>query len=184
MAKLIRLVIDTNSYAGNFERELCAYVTGQYGECGVGKDYAEYFSPQIAHLDWWDSHIVSRSEYRHESPCKRPATIYWNDKTGSYNSVAIYVKKIPTENIMIEFAERIKEFCNNRALLKAQLHNETIKDPNQLFLLKMMGLESKAIDLSTVGNTADMITVDGIRIFEGIKNEVLVGDMPFHGQFS
>lgn len=183
MAKLIRLVIDTNSYAGNFERELCAYVTGQYGECGVGKDYAEYFSPQIAHLDWWDSHIVSRSEYRH-SPCKRPTTIYWNDKTCSYSSVAIYVNKIPTENIMIEFAERIKEFCNNRALLKAQLHNETIKDPNQLFLLKMMGLESKAIDLSTVGNTADLITVDGIRIFEGVKNEVLVGEMPFHGQFS
>ena len=26
------LVIDTNSYAGNFERQLCAYVTGQIGD--------------------------------------------------------------------------------------------------------------------------------------------------------
>lgn len=28
--------IYTDSYAGNFEREMCAYITGQIGECGVG----------------------------------------------------------------------------------------------------------------------------------------------------
>ena len=31
-------VVETNQYAGNFEREMCAYVTGAVGECGVGKD--------------------------------------------------------------------------------------------------------------------------------------------------
>lgn len=35
------LVADTNQYAGNFERELCAYITGQYGECSVGADIAK-----------------------------------------------------------------------------------------------------------------------------------------------
>ena len=30
------LVVKTNSYAGDFEREYCAYVTGQVGECEVG----------------------------------------------------------------------------------------------------------------------------------------------------
>ncbi|KKK83825.1 hypothetical protein LCGC14_2789530, partial [marine sediment metagenome] len=29
-------IIDTDSYAGNFEREMCAYITGRVGECGVG----------------------------------------------------------------------------------------------------------------------------------------------------
>ncbi len=30
-------VIDTDTYAGNFEREMCAYVTGQIGECEVSR---------------------------------------------------------------------------------------------------------------------------------------------------
>ncbi len=33
-------VIDTDTYAGSFEREICAYVTGQIGECEVGKEEA------------------------------------------------------------------------------------------------------------------------------------------------
>ena len=33
-------VIDTNEYAGNFEREMCAWLTGQVGECDVGKEMA------------------------------------------------------------------------------------------------------------------------------------------------
>lgn len=32
-------IIDTDSYAGNFERELCAHITGQIGECEVGEEY-------------------------------------------------------------------------------------------------------------------------------------------------
>jgi len=180
MAKLIRLVIDTDSYAGNFERELCGYVTGQYGECEVGKDYSELFSSQIAHLEWWGKHIVKRTEPHQEAPCKRPVTFYYNEKVGLYNSVAIYVNKIPPDNVMIEFAERIREFCNSRPLLKAQLHNERIKDPNQAFILKMMGIDYEPIDLSTVPTRAEIIEVVGIRMFEGVKNEVLVGEMEFH----
>jgi len=33
-------VIDTEEYAGNFEREMYAYVTGQVGECEVGEEVA------------------------------------------------------------------------------------------------------------------------------------------------
>jgi hypothetical protein len=29
-------IVDTDSYAGNFERCMCAYMTGQIGECEVG----------------------------------------------------------------------------------------------------------------------------------------------------
>lgn len=184
MAKLIRLVVDTNSYAGNFERELCAYVTGQYGECNVGADYAKCFSEQIAHIEWWDKYIVKRSESRQEAPCKRPATIYFNEKLAGYYSVAIYVSKIPPEDVLIEFAERVKEFCNNRGLLKAQVHNQDIKNQNRAMLLSLMGLESKPIDLSTLPKENAPIVVDGIRIFTGAKDEVLVSEMPFNEQFS
>ena len=40
-------VIDTDRYAGNFEREMCAYVTGQIGECEVGKENAELAKQEI-----------------------------------------------------------------------------------------------------------------------------------------
>ena len=33
-------IVDTDSYAGNFEREMCAYMTGHIGECSVGEEYA------------------------------------------------------------------------------------------------------------------------------------------------
>lgn len=184
MAKLIRLVVDTNSYAGNFERDLCAYVTGQYGECGVGEDYARAYSGHITHIDWWDKHIVKRSESRHESPCKRPATAYANGKLGAYNSVAIYVNKMPPENVLIEFAERVKEFCNNRELLKSELHNIELYDDNKRILRSLMGLNVTPIDLSEIDTSKNVIVVDGIRIFEGVKDEVLVAEMPFHEQFS
>ena len=40
-------VIDTDSYAGNFEREMCAYLTNQIGEGCVIKAYREENHPRI-----------------------------------------------------------------------------------------------------------------------------------------
>jgi hypothetical protein len=43
-----------------------------------------------------------------------------------------------------------------------------------------MGLESKHIDLSTiVEDPKNRIVFEGIRIFEGVKDEVLVSDMAY-----
>jgi hypothetical protein len=180
MAKLFRLVVDTDSYAGNFERELCAYVTGQIGECGVGEDVAKCFSEHIAHLEWWDKHIVQRSKPRPDPSCKRPVTIYQDAKTGKYTSVAIYVKKMPPDNVMIEFAERVSEYCNNQDLIKAQTHNMKVSNVQFASLMSLMGMNSQKIDLTTMVKDAEPIAVSGIRIFEGLKDEVLVAEMPFN----
>lgn len=67
------IIIDTTSYAGNFERELCAYVTGQYGECGVGDDLAEQASAEIRHIEWWNDHIAQEAD---DHGCRRPASIW------------------------------------------------------------------------------------------------------------
>lgn len=40
-------IIDTDSYSGNFEREMCAYITGQIGDCCVGDEYVEEFMEQF-----------------------------------------------------------------------------------------------------------------------------------------
>ena len=64
-------VIDTTDYAGNFERELCAYITGCVGECEVGDDMAELFKEEtkkepFENLQWESD----------EHGCARPASIY------------------------------------------------------------------------------------------------------------
>lgn len=65
------LVIHTNFYAGNFERQMAAFITGEVGECEVGKEYfnSDYdysmFKGIVKHIP--DDHFVFR-----------PVTIYPN----------------------------------------------------------------------------------------------------------
>jgi len=40
------LIADTENYAGNFEREMCAWVTGRIGDCGVGNELASKVSAE------------------------------------------------------------------------------------------------------------------------------------------
>lgn len=35
-SKSYSIVVETDSYAGNFEREMCAFMTGHIGKCEVG----------------------------------------------------------------------------------------------------------------------------------------------------
>ena len=68
-----RIIIHTNKYAGNFEREMCAYITGHYGECGVGSEsveekYTTMFEPYILQMD------------EENKGCRRPVIIYPNPR--------------------------------------------------------------------------------------------------------
>lgn len=72
---ICRLVVDTDHYAGNFERQSIAYATGLTGECGVGSDLAELAQAEMssAALEWWEDHGLSLPD---EHGCHRPATIW------------------------------------------------------------------------------------------------------------
>ena len=86
------LVIDTDSYSGNFERELTAYLTGQLGECGVGDKMADIFAedaktnkPPVN----FDVEVFSEPD---DKGCARPCTIFptpgWcNDGMGGHYKV-------------------------------------------------------------------------------------------------
>lgn len=76
-------VIDTDSYAGNFERQLTAYCTGQIGDCGVGDDIAEKVPQDIKNL--FDDAVAMVPD---EQGCARPTSIYatpgfFNDGLGN-----------------------------------------------------------------------------------------------------
>lgn len=71
---LYLFVIDTNRYAGNFEREMCAYVTGQIGECGVGKENAELAKQEIPDVVAKLEELIEMVPDEHG--CARPVSIF------------------------------------------------------------------------------------------------------------
>lgn len=75
-------IIDTDSYSGNFERELCAYVTGHIGDCGTGDTEAEEYLKQFEKVKG----VVQREDaeqhsiFRPVEICPTPGI--WNNGLG------------------------------------------------------------------------------------------------------
>lgn len=84
-------IIDTDEYSGNFERDMCAYITGHIGQCGVGEEYAQMFTDKYG--DFEDSLFFEKIEDRpDDNGCFRPCSIYptidrFNDGIGGHYSV-------------------------------------------------------------------------------------------------
>jgi len=68
------LIVDTESYAGNFERQLGAYMTGQIGDCGVGQEEANLFIADVDEqtYEWFADNI---SDVPDDNGNRRPANI-------------------------------------------------------------------------------------------------------------
>ena len=64
-------VIDTNQYSGNFEREMCAFVTGKVGDCDVGHDFVEDFKRDVVNVSF--DNIMHISD---DNDCSRPCSIF------------------------------------------------------------------------------------------------------------
>lgn len=150
--------IDANEYSGNFEREMCAYVTGQIGECEVGRTLAAETRRQLSRpetdkiFEWIEEHIVQEADDS-DSPCYRPCAIWptpgrVNNGSGqhfneadlpiekswqnvhwpAYESVAIFFDDIPPDEVIEVMAERAKEFALKRPDWKSY-RNESEKAP-------------------------------------------------------
>lgn len=87
------MVVHTDSYTGNFEREFCAYVTGVIGECCKGQALANEYREDEGedYYDFWDS----LDQPADDSGCQRPVSIYM-DGTTSCNSLVIFFHDDPT----------------------------------------------------------------------------------------
>lgn len=103
------VVIDTNKYAGNFEREMCAYITRQVGSCGVGQDFADIAEKELTEeqAEWFEDNISSQPD---DNGCWRPCEI-WLDRCGAeYNSVAIFLESAPDRHTIALVHSRAKSF--------------------------------------------------------------------------
>ena len=73
------IVIDTNQYAGNFERELCVYCTGIVGDCGVGEELIPSFEEFMKTLKWKENKFQDAiAKVADDHGCFRPVSIYPN----------------------------------------------------------------------------------------------------------
>ncbi len=89
-------IINTDSYSGNFERELCAHLTGCIGECEVGEEMVE---PDIR--EQFNKIIMLKAD---EHACYRPVEVHGPKA----EDVIIYFKERPSPdliNLMISRAE-------------------------------------------------------------------------------
>jgi hypothetical protein len=83
------LILDTDHYAGNFERETTAYATGTVGDCGVGEELAKEFHAMGVDQALLDE-IEDKMHYESdEHGCNRPCAIQttpgWvNDGNGQH----------------------------------------------------------------------------------------------------
>jgi len=72
-------IVDTEQYSGNFEREMCAYMTGCIGHCGAGGEEQQIFNEEMGidteqgELDHPFHFVTGRSD---DHGCFRPCTIW------------------------------------------------------------------------------------------------------------
>lgn len=110
-------VIDTDQYAGNFEREMCACCTGQTGECGVGEEESKKFKAEVGE-DKWELMMELVEQRPDDHGCHRPTSlwrtpIYLSPKR-QHHSVAIFFYDMPSEDIIAMMTERAKLFIKGK----------------------------------------------------------------------
>lgn len=109
----MKVIVDTNKYSGNFEREMCAFATAQLGECEVGVEEIDENHP---YASWWEEHVVQV-----EDGCWRPVAIsptpgFINDGMGGH------YKDTP-ENRELALAAAVQKMIAYKAPQKAMIEN-------------------------------------------------------------
>lgn len=94
MKQTYELHIETNKYAGNFEREMCAFLTGVIGECGVGDSEQAIYKEE-------ESYEFEIRQVADEHGVERPVVISGE----GYESLTIFLYE-PLNDTEIEIIKR------------------------------------------------------------------------------
>ena len=112
------VVIDTDSYAGNFERELCAYVTGRWDHETHGGDQAEIFEKEVLLSklelphDPFEGYITTTLTQDDDCPVEAYQCLEWEPINRKMNSVGIFFEQEPTPELIELIKERSYKFAN------------------------------------------------------------------------
>jgi len=140
-SKMWIFTVDTDEYAGNFEREMVAYMTGRYGECCVGSTEAARFNVEMNRDDVIDPWVEDDHPFAFvrsmpdEKGCCRPVTIgptpqgrltdlVMKRRGRPLNSVGIFMERPPTKNeieLLKERAQAFSEYWAEKCSLRKKI---------------------------------------------------------------
>jgi len=136
-------VVDTDSYAGNFEREMSSYIVGQCDEYGDhrGGPYKKMYMKDFKGKDPFENLVEERvSDPGDDGIMRAPmdlaptpgyesngagGTLYFASscpKHPAYNSVAIFLSRRPTAKELTMLADRARRFAG-----ATKIFGETLK---------------------------------------------------------
>jgi hypothetical protein len=130
------LVIKTSEYTGNFEREICAFLTGCVGECEVGKHFVNVLTegrPDFANvMNVADDH-----------GCYRPVSLHENNS----NDLVIFFEDAPSKEQINWIKENASKFNEAR---KKDIHmGEFYQNSN----IKILGFELEKYERNVKSRT-------------------------------
>lgn len=112
-------IIDTNLYAGNFEREMCCYVTGVFAEesMGHGRPQQEMYLEDMGYSNEYENpfHQYEGSKPMampcHDEYGERPCGVWSSPNGAGNNSVGLFFQNEVSEEDVRFFLERAEKFC-------------------------------------------------------------------------
>lgn len=136
------VIIDTDSYSGSFERQMCAWITGQYGECGMGEDIAEKALPSIGEENLaFFADTILHEDGNGETKCARPVRIEITPK--KYKPKTLY------QSIGMYFAEELPESIRNVIRKRATEYATDPKACGELHMKKFKILDVRFLKRTT-----------------------------------
>jgi hypothetical protein len=105
------LIVNLDQYAGNYEREFCAYVMGAVGDCDVGREMATLYYEEVS-----DVCIADMTQpIADDNGCFRPVSIYHDSNdVEAYDSLIIFLEDQPSAEDLTLIAQRAQKFCAER----------------------------------------------------------------------
>lgn len=144
------VVVCTDHYAGNFERQMTAYCTGRVGHCEVGDELVPLFMADFKLQEqdneqdpFWDClrYVVD------DRGCARPTSIY--DNGDKYNSLIIFFDTAPTKEQVEIIKQRAKAYsADERIELPSYIKKREIIAIKKVFAIEIKTVVSKYEPLS------------------------------------
>lgn len=110
------IVVSTDSYSGNFERELCAYLTNVVDHYGGA--YSKISYPDNVYADWWEKNIIPVVYMRDIYKEYRPMAMRFETRSRCFTGVEFKVGEKPSYEMLDFFLKKSNEFCSNYLELK------------------------------------------------------------------
>jgi hypothetical protein len=120
----MKIIVDTNKYSGNFEREMCAFATAQIGECYVGDNEVDAEHP---YASWWETNIIEAGDgcWRPVAICPTPGFI--NDGMGGH------YEDTPENRVLANEAairKMIAYQASRKAMVETRLREKDFEEEN------------------------------------------------------